>query len=323
VGQYILKRLLLIIPTILGAGILVFFLMRIIPGDICLVRWVDYGTDLDPKLLELCRNELGLNKPLYSQFFDFLIGLLSFDIGVSMWTNQPIIEEINLRFSLSLQVAIMTIAIVILISIPLGIISAIKQGSWTDHLIQIISIAGVAIPSFWLGILVILGLLIFSQAWLGEPWMPPIHYVSIFSDPITNLSQLIWPVLITGYRYSAVTTRMTRSAFLEIWRADYIVTAKAKGLFKTLIIKRHALRNAILPIITVISMELSFFMGGLVVTEQVFNLNGLGRLLVDSVLLSDYSMIQALTMLIAAIYITINFSVDLIYAWLDPRIRYS
>ena len=321
--QYILKRLLLIIPTILGAGILVFFLMRIIPGDICLVRWVDYGTDLDPKLLELCRNELGLNKPVLSQFLDFLIGVFSFDLGDSMWTEQPIIEEIKLRFALSLQVAIMTIILVIVISIPLGTISAIKQGSWIDYLIQIFSIAGVAIPSFWLGILVILGLLILSQSWLGDPWMPPIHYVSIFSPARTNSSQLIWPALVTGYRYSAVTTRMTRSALLEVLRTDYIIAARAKGLFKTLIIKRHALRNAILPIITIISMELSFFMGGLVITEQVFNLNGLGRLLVDSVLLSDYNMIQALTMLIATIYIVINFAVDLIYAYLDPRVRYS
>ena len=321
--KYALKRVLLIVPTVFGAGILVFFLMRMIPGDICLVRWVDYGTDLDPALLQYCRDQLGLNQSLWDQLVQFFWGIITFDFGVSMWTEQPILEELSLRFALSLQLSIMAILIVIFFSIPLGILSAIKHGTWLDHLVRVFSIAGVAIPSFWLGILVILGLLIFSQAWFGEPWLPPIHYVSIFSDPLENLSQLIWPALVTGYRYSAITTRMTRAAFIEVLKEDFVNSARARGLLESLILRRHAFRNAMLPVITIIGMEFSFFMGGLVVTEQVFNLNGLGRLLVDSVLLSDYNMIQALTMLIALIFISINFFVDLIYGWFDPRIRYS
>jgi peptide/nickel transport system permease protein len=311
------------VPTVIGAGILVFFLIRIIPGDICLVRWVDFGADLDPALLDLCRNELGLNDPLHIQFFHFLKGVLAFDFGVSMWTGQPVIEELELRFALSLQVAIMATAVSILIAIPLGIISAVKQNTWIDYLVRIVSIAGIAMPSFWLGILIILGLLVYSQAWFGEPWMPPIEYVSPFADPIANLSQLIWPTIATGYRYSSVVTRMTRSVFLEVLSEDYIQTARAKGLAEMVVINRHALRNALLPVVTIIGMEFSFFMGSLVVTEQVFNLNGLGRLLVESVLYADYNMIQALVMVIAMVFVCINFVIDLTYAWLDPRIRYG
>jgi peptide/nickel transport system permease protein len=311
------------IPTLLGAGVLIFFLMRVIPGDICLARWVDYGTDLDPALLELCRDRLGLNEPLHIQFLHFMRGVLSFDFGVSMWTGRPIIEELDLRFALSLQLAVMATVVTLLIAVPLGIIAALRQNTWIDYLVRAVAIAGVAMPSFWLGILIILGLLILSQAWFGEPWMPPIYYVSPFKDFWGNMSQLIWPALVAGYRYAAVVARMTRSALLEVLREDYIRTAQAKGLTEKIILNRHALRNSFLPVITLIGIEFSFFMGGLVVTEQVFNLNGLGRLLVDSVLYADYNMIQALVMIVVAVSVLVNLFVDLSYAWLDPRIRYS
>lgn len=311
------------IPTLLGAGVLIFFLMRVIPGDICLARWVDYGTDLDPALLELCRDRLGLNEPLHIQFWHFMRGVLSFDFGVSMWTGRPIIQELELRFALSLQLAVMATVVTLLIAVPLGIVAALRQNTWVDYLVRTVAIAGVAMPSFWLGILIILGLLILSQAWLGEPWMPPIYYVSPFENFWGNMSQLIWPALVAGYRYAAVVTRMTRSALLEVLREDYIRTARSRGLTEKIILNRHALRNSFLPVITIIGIEFSFFMGGLVVTEQVFNLNGLGRLLVDSVLYADYNMIQALVMIVVAVSVLVNLLVDLSYAWLDPRIRYS
>jgi len=321
--QYTAKRVLLMIPTLLGAGVLIFFLMRVIPGDICLARWVDYGTDLDPALLELCRDRLGLNEPLHIQFWHFMRGVLSFDFGVSMWTGRPIIQELELRFALSLQLAVMATVVTLLIAVPLGIVAALRQNTWVDYLVRTVAIAGVAMPSFWLGILIILGLLILSQAWLGEPWMPPIYYVSPFENFWGNMSQLIWPALVAGYRYAAVVTRMTRSALLEVLREDYIRTARSRGLTEKIILNRHALRNSFLPVITIIGIEFSFFMGGLVVTEQVFNLNGLGRLLVDSVLYADYNMIQALVMIVVAVSVLVNLLVDLSYAWLDPRIRYS
>ena len=310
-------------PTLLGAGILVFFLMRVLPGDICLARWVDYGMDLDPYLLELCRNQLGLNDPLLTQFLQFIGGVLTLNFGESMWTGRPILEEFELRFALSLQVAVMATVFSVLIAVPLGVVAALKQNTWIDYIVRIISIAGVAVPSFWLGILIILGLLIASQNIFGEPWLPPIEYVSPFDDFGRNISQLVWPALATGYRYSAVVARMTRSALLDVLREDYVRTAYAKGLPPRKIVSRHALRNAFLPVITIIGMEFSFFIGGLVVTEQVFNLNGLGRLMVDSVLYSDYAVIQALTMVIVAVFVLINFAIDILYARLDPRIRYT
>ena len=321
--HYILKRALLMIPTLLGAGILIFFLMRILPGDICLVRWVDYGTNLDPDLLEHCRNQLGLNDPLAVQLLDFIVGVITLDLGESMWTGRPILEEFELRFALSLQVAVMATIFSILIAVPLGVVAALRQNTWADYIVRIVSIAGVAVPSFWLGILIILGLLIASQNILGEPWLPPIEYVSPLDNLRANISQLLWPALATGYRYSAVVARMTRSALLDVLREDYVRTAYAKGITSRRIISRHALRNAFLPVITIIGIEFSFFIGGLVVTEQVFNLNGLGRLMVDSVLYSDYTVIQALTMLIVAIFVLMNFVIDIFYARLDPRIRYT
>jgi peptide/nickel transport system permease protein len=240
-----------------------------------------------------------------------------------MWTGRPIVEEIALRFQLSLQVAIMATLTAILLAIPLGTISAVKQNTWIDYVVRAFSVAGVAMPSFWLGILIILGILIVSNAWWGTPWMPPITYVPIWVDPVHNLSMLIWPALATGYRYSAVATRMTRSAMLEVLREDYVRTARAKGLYRKLIVRRHALRNALLPVITIIGIEFAFLMGGLVVTEQVFNLNGLGKLFVESVANQDYNMTQAMVMLVVAIFSLTNLVVDIVYAWLDPRIRYT
>ena len=321
--KYIFKRILLMVPTLIGAAVLVFFLLRLIPGDICELRLAGTGLYADPAEIELCRNNLGLNDHILVQFTDFVIGFFILDLGDSMWTGKPITFEIGLRFQLSLQVAFMATFVAVIISIPLGVISAVKQDTWIDYVVRTFSIFGIAIPSFWLGIMIILGLLIMTQAWLGEPWMPPIEYVSPFEDLGGNMAQLIWPSVATGYRYSAVATRMTRSALLEVLREDYIRTARAKGLLEKIIINRHALKNSLLPVVTVIGIEFAFLMGGLVVTEQVFNLNGLGKLFVESVLNNDYSMTQALVMIVVAVFVFTNFVVDLFYAWLDPRIRYS
>ena len=211
----------------------------------------------------------------------------------------------------------------IVLSIPMGVLSAVYRNTWIDYVVRGISIAGIAMPSFWLGILMILGLLISTQHIFGRPWMPPIDFVPIWQDPWRNMSQLIWPALATGYRYAAVSTRMTRSAMLEVLSEDYVRTARAKGVIERIIINKHALKNALLPVVTIIGIEFAFLMGGLVVTEQVFNLNGLGKLFVSSVLQSDYTLTQALVMLVVAIFVLCNFAVDLLYAWLDPRIRYA
>lgn len=321
--KYLVKRMLLMVPTLIGAAVLVFFLMHLIPGDICALRYAGTGGSFDAGLVQKCRVELGLDRPLLTQFFSWIGGFFIGDFGTSMWTNRAISEEIGPRAVLSLQVAIMASIISVVIAIPLGTISAIRQNTWVDYVVRLVSIAGIAMPSFWLGILIMLGLLWGSNLILGYGWIPPIQYVSPLEDPMGNMAQLIWPALATGYRYSAVATRMTRSALLEVLREDYIRTARAKGVIEKLVVNRHALKNSMLPVVTVIGIEFAFLMGGLVVTEQVFNLNGLGKLFVDSVTNHDYTLTQALVMLVAFIFVCMNIVIDILYAWLDPRIRYS
>ncbi len=322
-GKYILKRMLLMVPTLFGAAVLIFFLLRLVPGDVCEVRLAGAGLYADPEAIAICRENLGLNKPLMAQFFDFVWGYFIFDLGVSMWTGASVVHEIEIRFQLSLQVAIMATFVATVISIPLGIISAVNQNTWLDYCVRGFAIAGIAIPSFWLGLIIILGLLIITQAITGSPWMPPIDYKPIWEDPVYNLSQLIWPAVATGYRYSAVAVRMTRSAMLEVLREDYVRTARAKGMIEKVVINRHALKNALLPVVTILALEFAFLMGGLVVTEQVFNLNGLGKLFVDAVGNQDFNLTQNLVMLVVLIFVLTNLVTDVAYAWLDPRIRYS
>src|SRR5262250_1460530 len=300
--RYIANRVLLVIPTLIGAAALVFVLMRLIPGDICVVRLGSGGGNLDPRAVAACHTELGLDRPLILQFLDFVWGFFRLDFGVSMWSGKPVAEEIAARLPISLEIAVMATVVAILIAIPLGTISALKQNSWIDHVVRVAAIAGIATPSFWLGILSILAVLEISRLMFGAPWMPPIDYVPFWQDPLHNLSIAFLPALTVGYRYSAVSMRMTRSAMLEVLREDYIRTARAKGLIEKIIINRHALKNALLPVVTVIGIEFAFLIGGLVVTEQVFNLNGLGKLFVESVQKYDYTMTQALVMLTVLIF---------------------
>jgi peptide/nickel transport system permease protein len=321
--RYIVNRVLLVVPTLVGAAALVFVLMRLIPGDICMVRLGSGGASVDPRALAVCHAELGLDRPMVLQFLDFAWGFFRLDFGISMWSGKPVAEEIAARLPTSLEIAAMATVVAILIAIPLGTISALWQNSWIDHVVRTIAIAGIATPSFWLGIVAILAVLDVSHALFGTAWMPPIDYVPFWQDPLRNLSMVILPALTVGYRYSAVTMRMTRSAMLEVLREDYIRTARAKGLVEQLIINRHALKNALLPVVTLIGIEFAFLIGGLVVTEQVFNLNGVGRLFVLAVQNQDYTLTQALVMLTVAIFVLVNLAVDLLYAWLDPRIRFG
>jgi len=319
--RYIIRRLLLVIPTLFGAATLVFILMRLVPGDICLVRLGSGGTSFTTDALNACHAEIGIDRPWILQYLEFLWGLITLNLGNSMWSGKPVIAEIATRLPISLEVAIVASIIAVVIAIPLGTISALRQNSWLDLLVRTFSIAGLATPSFWLGIMSILIVLDLTQAAFGHPWMPPIDYVPLWEDPIRNLSIVMLPAITIGYRYAAVSMRMTRSAMLEVMREDYIRTARAKGLIQRVIINRHALKNALLPVVTVIGIEFAFLIGGLVVTEQVFNLNGIGRLMVLSVQNQDYTLTQALVMFVVTVAVLSNLVVDLIYAWLDPRIR--
>ena len=293
-----------------------FLLIRIIPGDVVELRYSGDRGAVSQQLLDQERARIGLDKPVWRQFATWIWGVARLDFGQSMWTGAPIWQEIKLRFALSLQVAVMATIVAVLLAIPLGVLAALKQDTWIDYAVRVFSIAGLAMPSFWLGIVLILMLLIVFQ------WLPPMVYTPFWVSPWQNLAQLIWPALAVGYRYSAVATRMTRSAMLEVLREDYIRTARAKGLMQKLVLSRHALKNAMLPVLTVVAIEFAFLIGGLVVTEQVFNLNGIGLLFVQAVAHRDYTLLQALVMLVAGAFILVNFLMDVAYAWLDPRIRY-
>jgi peptide/nickel transport system permease protein len=316
-GRYILKRVLYMLPTLIGVALLVFLMLRVVPGDIVELKLRGDGAAVSQEVIEAERERLGLNKPLYEQLADWMIGLVTLDLGKSMWTELPVVQEIGTRLGLTLQVAIMATILAVLLAVPLGVISALYKDSFIDHFVRVLTIGGLAIPSFWLGMVIILALLY----WFN--WLPPITYTPIYVDPLTNLSQLIWPALAIAYRYSAVLTRMIRSSIIEVLLEDYIRTARAKGVPERVVIARHALRNAMLPAITVLGLEFAFLIGGLVVTEQVFNLNGIGRLFVQAVSQNDFTLTQAIVMLIAVIFIVTNLVVDILYAYLDPRIRYG
>jgi peptide/nickel transport system permease protein len=315
--RYVANRILLMIPTLIGVAVLVFFMLRVVPGDVVEVKLRGDGGSVSQETIELERKRLGLDKPLVNQFADWMIGMATLDLGKSMWTERPVIEEIAVRLELSMQVAIMATIIAVLIAIPLGTTAALFRDTWIDYVVRLVTIGGLSIPSFWFGMLIMLTLLALFN------WLPPITFTPIYVDPVANLTQLIWPAVAVGYRYCAVVARMIRSSLLEVLSEDYIRTARAKGVFEKLVISRHALRNALLPAITVIGLEFAFLIGGLVVTEQVFNLNGIGQLFVQSVSRNDFTLIQGMVMLIAAFYVFVNLAVDLLYAVFDPRIRYT
>jgi peptide/nickel transport system permease protein len=313
--RYIVGRLLLMIPTLIGVAILTFVIMRAVPGDIVALKYA--GSPVPQSVIDEERHLLGLDKPMWEQFVVWMGDISRFDLGTSLWTGHSVVDEIEVRFPLSLELAFLATLLAIAIALPLGVVAAVRQDTWVDYAIRVFSIGGLAMPSFWIGILMILTTL---TLW---GWAPPLTFTPFTEDPIANLAQLILPAIAVGYRYSAVSLRMTRSTVLEVLREDYVRTARAKGLRETIVVMRHALRNALLPVVTVISLEFAFLIGGLVVTEQVFNLNGIGKLLVDAVAHRDYTLIQAIVLLLAAVFVLINFLVDMVYVVLDPRIRYS
>ena len=313
---YLLKRFLLIVPTLFGVASLVFVIMRLIPGDVALLILGGDSGNIDAQQLAALHKRLGLDQPMVVQFGHWLWGALHLDFGVSLWTGQPVVEELLIRLPLSLELALLATLVSVVLAIPFGMLAAMRQDSWVDYVIRVVSIGGLAIPSFWVGILCILFLV------LTFGWGPPLEFTPPWVDPWANFQMMVWPVVTVGYRYAAVTTRMTRSTVLEVLREDYIRTAWAKGLRERAVVVRHALKNAMLPVITLIGTEFAFLIGGLVVTETVFTLNGVGRFVVDAVAHRDYPVVQALVFLIALSFTIVNLLIDLTYAWFDPRIRY-
>ena len=314
--RYIFNRLLMMIPTLIGVALITFFILRIVPGDIVEVKMRADGAAVSVEAIEAERKRLGLDQPLGVQFVDWMKGLVTLDLGQSMWTGRPVSEEIAARFELTFEIAILATIFAVLVAVPLGTVSALWRGTWIDYTVRLITMGGLALPTFWVGLLLLMFLL-----W-NFNWLPPITFTPFWRDPWANISQLIWPAMVVGYRFAAVLARLIRSSLLEILNEDFIRTARAKGASERKVVWVHALGNALLPAITVIGLEFAFLIGGLVVTEQVSNLNGIGKLFIQSIKFNDYTMIQGMVMMFAAIYVIANLVVDLLYAAIDPRVRY-
>ena len=311
---YVAKRLAIAVLTLFGMSVVIFVLLRLAPGDIVDILFAAAGY-VDPEEKAAILKELGLDKPIWLQYATWLGQIFTGDLGKSYRYDVPAWEIIRPLLPVTIELAILSTIVSILLGVPAGVISAVRQDSVLDYVLRVISLAGLSMPSVWLGMVIILGLV----AWLG--WIPPMTYVSPTENLWLHAIQFMLPALAVGYRSSALLMRITRSSVLEVLREDYIRTAWAKGQRERAVVWAHAFKNAILPVITVIGIEFAFLIGGLVVTETVFNLPGVARFLVEAILWRDYPIVQNLVMIIAIVVILSNLVVDLLYGVLDPRVR--
>ena len=317
--QYIARRFVLFIPTLLLTTIIVFVLFFLVPGDTALFILTGEegaGAVTEEDIANL-RHELGLDRPIHIQYFSWIWGILQGDLGDSIWYKTPVIDELKDKFAVTLQLAIMGIILAFILAVPLGMLSAVKQDTLPDYVCRIISLIGIALPTFWLAILIIYALAYFFN------WLPPLGYATLWEDPFLNLQQLIFPALAIAFHDMAFTARVTRSSMLEVLREDYVRTARSKGLHELSVIGRHALKNAILPVVTVSGYQFARLLGGVIIVETIFVVPGLGRFLIESIIHRDFVVIQAVILLTAAVVLGLNLIIDLLYGVLDPRIRYQ
>ena len=318
-NTYVLKRFMLFVPTLLLVTLMVFALMRLVPGDpaeLLLMGFEGDGQYSQQQLDEL-RAKLGTDRSLAVQYLSWIWGMLRGDFGVSMYFDTPISEDLGAKLPITLELAVLALLLAFVVAMPLGVLSAVRQDTIADYASRIIAIAGVAMPTFWIGILVVY----FLVTWFD--WLPPLGYANLWEDPWRNLQQMVFPAIALGFYNMALIARVTRSSMLEVFREDYIRTARSKGLRERAVIIQHALKNAFLPILTISGWQVGRLIAGTVVIETIFLVPGMGRLLVDSILHRDYTMIQSIVMVIAFMVLALNLVVDLLYAWLDPRIRYE
>ena len=313
---YIAQRLGIGLVTLFGMSVVIFLLLRLAPGNIVDILF-STGGYVNPSERAAIERELGLDKPLWAQYGEWMGQLAVGNLGKSYRYDLPAWEIIRPLIPVTLELAMLSLIISVALGVPLGVISAVRQDTRLDYVLRVFSLAGLSMPSFWLGMVIILGLV----AWIG--WIPPVTYVRMSENFWLHAVQFMLPALAVGYRSSALIMRITRSSLLEVLREDYVRTAWAKGQTRRAVIWRHALKNAILPVVTVIGIEFAFLIGGLVVTETVFNLPGLARFLVQAILWRDYPIVQNLVMFIAVVVILSNLLVDMLYGVLDPRVRYG
>jgi peptide/nickel transport system permease protein len=319
-GEYAIRRVLLFVPTLLVATVLVFTLFWIVPGDPALTILAggegDSGSVSQEQLQQL-RQALGLDRPLYVQYGNWLWNVLRGDLGTSLWYKTPVWDQLKDRFLVTMELAVMAILLAFCVAVPLGVTSAVKQDTGFDYLSRIFSGIGIALPTFWLGILIVYALASFFQ------WLPPLGYATLWDDPLLNLQQLIFPALTLAFHDLAFTARVTRSSMLEVMREDYLRTARAKGLMDILVISRHALKNALLPVVTISGYQFGRLLGGVIIVESIFVVPGMGTLLIDSIVHRDFIVLQAIVLLISAVVLILNLMIDLLYGVLDPRIHYQ
>ncbi len=312
---YILRRLLLLVPSIFGISVATFVLFRLIPGDPAAIICGQTGTE---ECLERVRSELGLDRPLLAQYADWVGDMFRGDFGTSIHGGNSLVSELRHRVPITLELLIMTNVIALALAIPAGTISAIRPNTPLDLVVRFLTVLGLSIPNFFLGTLLILLPLIFID------WTPPLAgYTPFFDDPWTNLQQFFFPSLALGAAIGAGLMRLTRSALLEVMGNDYIRTAWAKGLRERTVVLRHALKNAMIPVVTVLGLYIGVLMGGTVILEMIFGLPGLGRLTFESILMRDYPIVQGVVLITASVFVLVNLAVDVVYAWFDPRIRYA
>ena len=317
--DYLLRRLVLFIPTIVGASILVFVLVRILPGDPALAI-LQGSLGQNPFSQEdhgKLREYMGLDDPIPVQYAAWFGSLIRGDLGESSIYRLPVSDILRRRFPVTMELTILALAFTWSIAIPVGILSALKQDTWIDYVLRVFSIVGVSMPLFWTGILILLALVVFFD------WFPPVPFQSFQDDPWTNLQTMIWPAVALGYFAVAVLSRMVRSTMLEVLREDYIRTARSKGLVERLVVMRHAFKNSLLPVITLMGLQLAAIISGTVVLERIFSIPGMGNLILRAVTENDYFSLQATVLAYAFVFLVLNLLVDLSYGWLDPRVRYS
>ena len=313
--KYVARRLMLAIPVLLLSSLIVFGLMRVMPGDALIALMGESGNVGERELAKL-RKDLGLDKPYYEQYALWLWQMVSFNPGHSIFTNEPIGVSLKKSIPVTLELATLAMILGLLIAIPVGVLSATRQDTPADYAGRVVAVTGLSMPDFWLGTLVIT----FAAIWFH--WIPPIGYTSFWESPWRNLQQFLLPAAVLGYRLSSATMRMTRSTVLEVLREDYVRTAWAKGLAGRIVVYKHALKNALIPVVTIVGGQMGTLLAGTVIVETIFALPGMGRLTVEAILYRDYPVVQTNVMLVAATLVTLNLAVDMTYAWLDPRIRY-
>ena len=317
--QYALRRIGLFIPTLILTTLIVFVLFFLVPGDAAMVILTgeEGAGAVTQEDIDRMRHELGLDRPIHIQYGSWIWGILRGDLGTSIWYQTPVIDELKDKFAVTLELAIFGIAMAFVMAIPLGIISAVKQDTWPDYVSRFLSLVGIALPTFWLSIL-----MVYFLAYTFN-WLPPLGYATLWEDPFLNLEQLFFPALAIAFHDLAFTARVTRSSMLEVLREDYMRTARAKGLKEMTVVGRHALKNAILPVITVSGYQFARALGGVIIVETIFVVPGLGRFVIESILHRDFVVLQAVILLTAAVVLFLNLVIDMLYGVLDPRIRYQ